>query len=116
MNNSAAVRHVGALSAMFADGALGWTYPGEDVLVMWTGRRSLPRDEGEPRPGSDIVGWIQWCSCGWWGRLWTRVPEPGQQDLADRRVYSAHHSPPRSIEDLAGAEWFAHMDGQPVGD
>jgi hypothetical protein len=110
MNGSAPVRHVGALSAMFADDSLGWTYPGTDVLVMWADGRSLPREQGRLRPGSEVTGWVHWCACGWRGRPWTRVPEPAQQDLAARRVYSAHQSPPSSIDDLAGAEWLAHMD------
>jgi len=95
---------------MFADGALGWTYPGTDVLVMRVGNRTLPREQGELRPGSDVVGWVQSCCCGWQDRPWNRASEPAQQDVAARRVYSPDASPPTdAIGDEPGARWFEHQ-------
>jgi len=102
--------HRGALSAVFADGALGWEYPGTDVLVRRVAGRTLPRDEGFLRPASDIVGWLQWCDCGRRFQPWIRVNGPGEQDVAARRVCSPHSSPPLEvIGDITDGEWLAHL-------
>jgi hypothetical protein len=110
MPGSAMRDHRGALSAMFADGALGWEYPGTDVLVRRIGGHTLPRDEGVLRPASGIVGWLQWCECNQHFRPWLRVDVPDEQDVSARRVFSSHSSAPLDvIGDVADSEWLAHL-------
>ncbi len=103
--------HRGALAARFADGALGWEYPGADVLVRRVDGQTLPRGDSQLRPAAEIAGWLQWCDCGWEFRPWIRVADPAEQDLAARRVYSAHSSPPlETIGDITDVEWISHQD------
>jgi hypothetical protein len=102
--------HRGALAAVFADGALGWEYPGIDVFVRRVKGQTLPREEGFLRPASDIVGWLQWCECGWQFRPWIRVDDPAAQDVGARHVYSRYSSPPLdTIGAATDDEWLAHL-------
>jgi hypothetical protein len=103
-------RHVGALAAVFEDGGLGWTYPKGHVLVTRIEENDLPREQWQLRPGTEVIGWVHWCSCGWRGRRWTRVADPDQQDLDAQRVYSPHPSPPLDqIGDVCDEERLDHV-------
>lgn len=119
-------KHEGWAAPTFTDGALGsgWGAPpaerlgreltAEDygVLVAWIGQRELEYDEWQYRPEAEVTGWVAACGCGWRGTPWTRVADPAEQNVADRRAYSGggdFDQAPREVEDACHAEWHEHV-------
>lgn len=103
-------RHEGYVAPLFGDGALGIGWEPRGVTVSRRPGPERPLAERQIRRGSDAVGWMGVCGCGWRGAPYRWVHVPEAEERGALTAYSPDSFPPSWVEEAVRLDWRRHAD------